>query len=123
MCSGFLADFGLLFGSLGGRNSGPVSQVFNAIRQNIRTVAEAGNCAQSQPRGRGMHKNLCHIRVRTPEQTQPVPAEPKRHPRFNEFKNVFTSVDHNELNKFLNDHKHVQDDNELYNLAIAKFLK
>jgi len=103
------------------RGQGPVGQVFNAIRQNMKKVAEA-----NKTRGRGMHKNMCHIRVRTPEEPVPAPpAEPKpeTHPRLNEFKKVFTSASAEVLNDFLMANKAIKDDNELYNLAIAKFLE
>lgn len=108
----------------GNNQGGPVGEVFRAIRKTV-------NDAQSAGRGR-RHRNLCHIRVRdtpnaAPANPQPAPqqaqAEAVPHPRFNEFSRVFTNASKKDVNDFLYSTDHINDENELYNMAIAKFLE
>lgn len=69
--------------------------------------------------------NLCHIRTRDAEPVEKSAFEAplvERHPRFQEFKKVFTNVEDDQLDAFLRDNESIQDDNTLYNEAIAKFL-
>lgn len=104
---------------------GPVGQVFRAIRETMQNAQERG-------RERRRHRNLCHIRVRNEETPAPTEeAKPEvveqpefvNHPRFNEFKKVFTNASDKELNEFLYNTDSITDENELYNMAIAKFLE
>ena len=100
-----------------------VKKVAKNIEKEIKKADKKCKDKKEKKRGRG----LCHIRTRaTPvEVTETKPAEePKveRHPRFEEFKKVFTNTCPDQVDKFLRDNNGVTDDNELYNKAIAKFL-
>lgn len=94
--------------------AGPVGQIFRHIRQ-------------SMDQARGRHRNLCHVRVRnesnSPAQQVTPQVEIVNHPRFNEFKKVFTNASDQAINDFLYGSDHIADENELYNMAIAKFLE
>ena len=64
---------------------------------------------------------LCHIRTRTQQSESTHTAAPI-HPRFNEFKKVFTTAHPEQLNLFLNKNAGVLTENELYNQACSMFL-
>lgn len=119
----FLSNLGGNGCQAGNNQAGPVGEVFRAIRNTVQ---------QAQGGRRGRHRNLCHIRVRdqpapAPAQEQPTPqpaqAEAVPHPRFNEFHRVFTNASKKDINDFLYSTDHINDENELYNMAIAKFLE
>lgn len=100
----------------------PIGNIFRNIRQSMQEAAK-----KTQPeRGRGRHRNLCHIRVRDDSGKK---AEEKKeekmvnHPRFNEFKKVFTAASDKAINEFLYSTDDIRDENQLYNMAIAKFLE
>lgn len=115
--------------------AGPVMTIGDHIKkaaENVKKVAEnvknnAKNCAEEiKERGR---PSLCHIRTRCPQPTTPVVTATEltaiveeKHPRFEEFRKVFTNAVPEELDAFLKKNNEVKDDNELYNKAIALFL-
>ena len=99
--------------------------------ENVKKAAETvktnmKNCAEDiKERGR---PTLCHIRTRVPQTETPVVSTieqqvvQENHPRFEEFKRVFTNAVPEELDAFLKKNDDIKDDNELYNKAITLFL-